>query len=314
MVKKYGIDVSSNQGVIDWDAVKASGVEFAIIRAGLGRTASQKDSQFERNYREARRVGIQLGAYWASWAEDEADAQREIDACLEVIAGKKFEYPIYYDVETDPTINQGADHLNRITKLWHDQLRKNGWYSGFYSFKWVVDNLLNPGLAFEYALWIAQWGPAECTYTGDFGMWQFTSEGRCGGINGDVDCDWVYKPYPDTIINGGWNGYSGNEKPAPAPAKKSNEEIAREVIRGEWGNNPERKARLTAAGYDYEAIQDIVDDLMRGEPDFVMYTVRPGDTLSEIAQKYGTTYQKIAADNGIKNPDLIYSGQVLKIY
>ena len=100
-----------------------------------------------------------------------------------------------------------------------------------------------------------------------------------------------------------------------APAKKSNDEIANEVIAGKWGNGNERKARLTAAGYDYNTIQGLVNQKLNGgsSSNVIKYTVKSGDTLSGIAAKYGTTYQKIAADNGIANPNKIYPGQVLTI-
>lgn len=100
----------------------------------------------------------------------------------------------------------------------------------------------------------------------------------------------------------------------PAPAKKSNEEIANEVIKGLWGNGSERVNRLKAAGYDAAAIQSIVNAKLGGNSGTVInYAVRRGDTLSGIAQRYGTTVAKLVADNGIKNPNLIYAGQRLVI-
>lgn len=101
-----------------------------------------------------------------------------------------------------------------------------------------------------------------------------------------------------------------------APAKKSNDEIASEIIAGKWGNGNERKARVIAAGYDYNAIQDLVNKKLGGgqpAPSAIKYTVRPGDSLSKIAAKYGTSVDKIASDNGIRNKNLIYAGQVLTI-
>lgn len=102
--------------------------------------------------------------------------------------------------------------------------------------------------------------------------------------------------------------------PAPAPAKKTNEQIADEVIKGLWGVGADRKKRLTDAGYDYNAVQSIVNQKMGGgSSSSISYAVRKGDTLSGIAAKYGTTWQKIAADNNIANPNLIYPGQRLVI-
>jgi GH25 family lysozyme M1 (1,4-beta-N-acetylmuramidase) len=306
-----GIDVSNWQGNIDWDEVKADGVQFAILRAGWGRLASQKDPKFDEYYAECKRLGIKIGAYWYSYAESEADARLEAQACMEVIKSKVFEYPIYYDVEERSILSRGYGFVNSIIRAWHDELRARKWYSGLYMSKSHIDNLVDPNLAFKYALWVAQWGTSECTYSGDFGMWQYSSEGDIDGIAGNVDCDICYKPYPDTIINGGWN----NNRVSTPSTKKSNKQIAEEVWQGKWGNGEDRRKRRAAAGYDYGTVQKLVDEMANNyaHKDDIRYVVKAGDTLSAIAQKYNTTYQKIAADNGIKNPDLIYVGQVLKI-
>lgn len=96
-----------------------------------------------------------------------------------------------------------------------------------------------------------------------------------------------------------------------ADPKKTNEQIADEVIAGKWGNGADRKARLEQAGYDYNAIQAIVNQKLGYG--VIRYAVRRGDTLSSIAARYGTTWQKIAKDNNLKNPSLIYPSQVLII-
>lgn len=94
------------------------------------------------------------------------------------------------------------------------------------------------------------------------------------------------------------------------PKKKSNEQIAQEVLNGTWGNGAERKKKLTAAGYNYTEIQNIVNNLVNNAK---TYTVKKGDTLSGIARKYKTSVARIAEVNGISNPNLIRVGQVLKI-
>lgn len=103
-------------------------------------------------------------------------------------------------------------------------------------------------------------------------------------------------------------------KTTPSSKKsKSVDEIAKEVIAGKWGTGAERKKRLTEAGYNYNAVQNKVNELLKQPKRVVVYTVKKGDTLSEIAAKYGTSYQKIAKDNDIENPRLIYAGQKLII-
>ena len=92
---------------------------------------------------------------------------------------------------------------------------------------------------------------------------------------------------------------------------KVHEELAQEVWEGKWGNGEQRKARLTAAGYDYAAVQKRVEEINPHKA--ITYTVQRGDTLSAIARKYGTSVTKIVKDNGIINPNLIYPGQKLTI-
>lgn len=114
-----------------------------------------------------------------------------------------------------------------------------------------------------------------------------------------------------------WIAYT-ETKPELPPTRKTNEEIAKEVIDGKWGNNPERKKKLTEAGYDYSAIQKIVNSMLKpsNEPkkeEGDYYIVKPGDSLARIAQKYGTTWQVLMHLNNIKNPNLIYPGERIKV-
>lgn len=98
---------------------------------------------------------------------------------------------------------------------------------------------------------------------------------------------------------------------------KTNEEIAAEVIEGKWGTNPERKNKLTEAGYDYSAIQKIVNSMLKGsnkqEKEECYYVVKPNDSLSVIASKYGTTWQHLMQLNNIKNPNFIYAGERIRV-
>ena len=102
----------------------------------------------------------------------------------------------------------------------------------------------------------------------------------------------------------------------PLIPDKTIEELAQEVIQGKWGNNPERKKKLEEAGYDYNAIQARVNEILGANKKEIIYTVKKGDTLSGIASRYGTTWQKIYENNkGVigKNPNLIIPGQKLII-
>ena len=124
--------------------------------------------------------------------------------------------------------------------------------------------------------------------------------------------------YRDLQVNGRYiRGYglpdyksmATEAKPA-APEKKSVAEVAQEVKNGKWGNNPERKQRLEAAGYNYAEVQAAVNALMGGS---ATCTVKRGDTLSKIAKKYNTTVAALVKLNNIKNANIINVGQVLKL-
>ena len=102
---------------------------------------------------------------------------------------------------------------------------------------------------------------------------------------------------------------------ATSEKKKSVQTLAEEVIAGKWGSGSERKRRLEAAGYDYAAVQNKVNEIIaaKKKKTTITYTVKKGDTLSAIAQKYGTTVKAIVAENNIKDKNVIHVGQKLKI-
>ena len=127
-----GIDVSQWQGNIDFSKVKAAGIKFVIIRAGYGKYISQKDPYFEQNYKRAKAAGLNVGVYWYSYANTAADARAEADVCLQVIKGKQFEYPIYFDLEERSQFNKGAAFCSSLVTAFCDTIEKAGYFAGLY--------------------------------------------------------------------------------------------------------------------------------------------------------------------------------------
>ncbi len=263
-----GIDVSQWQGTINWPQVKGK-VDFALIRAGYGDTLSfpyQIDKMYEANYKGCKQAGIPVGVYFYSYASTVAQAQREADSCIALLKGKQFEYPVYYDVEEFDIFRSG--NTNAIIKAFCDKLEKAGYFTGIYIYRSALQTYVNKQIRERYAVAVAEYGP-KCNYDGPYGIWQNTSDWSCSGISGRVDHDYCYVDYPKIIREAGMNGFSKTvptvkPTPAPKPAKKTVEQIAREVIRGDWGAGEERRKRLTAAGYDYDAVQNKVNEILYG--------------------------------------------------
>ncbi|MBQ8572618.1 MAG: glycoside hydrolase [Ruminococcus sp.] len=184
------IDVSEWQGSIDFEKVKASGIEYAILRAGFGREASQVDAEFESNYKKAKASGVKLGAYWYSYAVDVADAKKEAKACISVLKGKSFELPIFYDMEDNSQTKLGKATLTNMAKAFMTELLKAGYRVGIYAnANWFENYLDYKSLYGTYYVWLAQYN-SEAEFKCD--VWQYTSSGKVQGVSGNVDMNIIY--------------------------------------------------------------------------------------------------------------------------
>ena len=218
-----GIDVSSHQGLIDWDRVKAAGIEFAMLRAGYG--LIYKDTQFERNVRECNRLGIPCGAYWFSYAITADKARQEARAILEIIRPFKIEYPVCFDLEYDTLryakqqgVTIGKAQATAHAKAFLAEIEAAGYYAMNYSNKDYLINMFDASLLKKYDLWYALWAASkdrEC------GIWQYSATGHVDGISGIVDLNYSYKDYPAIIRAAGLNRLgSGIVAPPVEPGEK----------------------------------------------------------------------------------------------
>ena len=206
----YGIDVSKHQGMIDWSKVKT---DFAILRAGLGRYTSQKDPQFERNYAGAKAAGIPVGVYWYSYAKSAEEAREEAKACLQVLKGKRFEFPIYFDIEDSTQGNLSKAVLTAMCEAFCDTLEKAGYFAGVYaSTYWFTSKLNHARLVGKYTIWLADYR-ACYNKTLKRDMHQYTSNGHVDGISGRVDRNTCTRDFPGVIKKAGLNGFDKADKP-----------------------------------------------------------------------------------------------------
>lgn len=305
-----GIDISNWQSGIDLSKVPC---DFVIVKATEG--IGYVDRKCDSFYQKAKRLGKKLGFY--HFARPRNDAVRE--------AQYFYNNTKNYFGEAIPILDWEAENKNDVAwaKRWLDEVyRLSGVKPVIYMSESVINAYDWSSVAnADYGLWVAKYRDNNPDYNYNMAnagsrprvkwwkfycMWQWTSSGRLNGYNSNLDCN-VF--YGDGTT---WDAYAGKSTSTVKPASKTNEQIAREVIAGQWGNGDERKQRLTGAGYNYAVIQAIVNKMM-GVNKAVYYTVRRGDTLSGIASKYGTTYQKLAQMNGIANPNKIYAGQRIRV-
>lgn len=217
-----GIDVSSHQGKIDWNKVKAAGIQFAILRAGYGKSISQKDSCFEANYSGAKAAGIPVGVYWYSYAKTPEEARLEADVFLDVIRNKQFEYPVYYDVEEPTVLALGKDKVSAIIRAFLEEVESSGYWVGLYMSASPLKTLVEDTIKNRYSVWVAHIDVDSPAYSGNYGIWQYSWKGKVDGITGDVDLDYCYVDYPAKIKEKGLNGYGEQHKHSEStPSKKT---------------------------------------------------------------------------------------------
>ncbi len=254
-----GIDVSAHQGNINWDAVKASGIDFAIIRISYGQNSV--DSKAIRNIEECIRVGMPFGVYTYSYALNINNAINEANLVIKTLAPykDKVKFPVIIDMEDADGYKRkhgmpSNDVLVSICKKECLMFEEAGYYAAIYASKSWFDTKLNSSRLNRFDKWIAWWNKGASFDKNIYGLWQYTSSGSVNGISGNVDMNEAYKDYP-SIINNNSNSSSNT------PAKKSIEQLAQEVLAGDWGNGEDRKNRLVAEGYNYDVVQARVNEL-----------------------------------------------------
>ena len=214
-----GIDVSHYQGDVDWKKVKATGVQFAIIRAGYGKYAYQEDPCFEDNIKGAYNAGIPVGVYWYSYADTAAEARQEAEVCLTVIKPYKdmITLPVFFDQEYEPAILAAGNSIRtECCVAFIKAIEAAGYKAGLYGSQDWLDNKIDDSQIPETAtVWVAQYSN-KCTYKGRYTIWQYTSDGSVDGIKGRVDvneADESLMPVKDgwNYISGSWYWYEGGK-------------------------------------------------------------------------------------------------------
>ncbi len=197
---KFGIDVSRHNGNINWNAVKASGVDYVIIRCGYRGSATGaliQDQNFTKNIQGATAAGLKVGIYVFSQAVNEVEAVKEASLAVACAKGYNLTYPIFIDTESS---GGRADRIDKATRTavvnaFCQTVANSGYKAGIYASKtWFEDRLNMSAIPGSYRIWLAQYAAAP-TYKGKYDMWQYSSKGKISGINGNVDLNLSYMGY-----------------------------------------------------------------------------------------------------------------------
>ena len=294
MSQKFGIDVSHWQGDFNFAMAKSNeGVEFAILKAGGGDSMLYKDSKFEANYKKCEECGLPKGAYFYENAKNVVEAKKEAEYFVSILSGKKYEFPVFYDVEGKMITDNNKATLTEVVKAFCSTMEAAGYWVGIYSSESFFNSKMKDEELIRYSHWVTRWGKSKPVPTSgaETQMWQFGGETnliRGNKINGQTcDQDYCYVDYPAKIKAAGLNEYAKG-KEEPVPVKKTNAEIADEVIAGRWGNGAERKERLNNTGYSYS---EIVNEKCG---------VKPKKSVDEVAMEvikgdWGTVKKKNSA-------------------
>ena len=325
------IDVSTWNGNIDWNKVYKSRVKYAMIRSSFGvENPNQVDNKFVRNITNAQRAGVKCGIYHYSYAKSAAEAKKEAEFCLKTIKNYKIDLPVAFDIEDSSQTHLGKDTLTSIVIAFCDRIKSAGYRPMLYcNPNWLCNYLHKDKLINKYDIWLANWGVSAPSY--NCAIWQYSENGGVPGISGSVDMNWIYKDYTSTK--------PATTKPATKPSSVKKTDYSVKVT-AQAGLNVRKGAGtnygiITALkcgtvatvskvsgnwGYvgkyggwiclDYTAKVGTTSTV---KSDKVYYTVKSGDTLSYIAYRYNTTVDKLVSLNNIKNRDLIYVGQRIRV-
>lgn len=191
------IDVSCWQVGVDYNKLKNSGINVVLIRAGFGREASQKDSQFENHYCGAKAAGLKIGVYWYSYADSISDAVNEANACLACLNGRKLDLPVYFDMEEPWQQFFGKSTLTTMAEKFCDTIKKHGYRAGVYANAYWFSQCLNYSTLYnKYSIWLAQWASY---HTIKCDIWQYSEAENVNGVSGNVDMNIIENT---SIING----------------------------------------------------------------------------------------------------------------
>lgn len=313
-----GIDVSEWQKIINFREVKEAKIEVVYIKATQGN--DYIDPYFERNYQEAKENGLKIGVYHFLTAKNTEEAKDEADFFASVISKKKIDCRLAMDFEVFGDLTK--KEINEISKVFLERVEeKTKKEMIIYSDSSNAKDIFDEELARKYPIWVAEYGVREPSNNGKWETWvgfQYADNGRIKGIIGFVDKDYYTKEI-----------FLSNTIEIPESEHRNNIDKTRKI-------KVKRGDTLSKLAIQYNTSVGMIVNLNKirnrnliyvgevlkipyankehkGETNHIIYIIRRGNTLSEIAKKFNMSVMEIVRLNEIKNPNLIYIGETLRI-
>ena len=310
-----GIDISEFQGEIDFEEVRRSGIEAVYIRVGAG---EYTDEYFAENYERAKAAGLKIGFYHYVTARSVDEGRRQARFFASLAAGREPDMRLAMDFEYFGSLS--VSQINAISEAYLDELtaltkREAVIYSDLSNAR----NIFSRALAEKYPLWAAQYGADEPSANGKWREWvgfQYTDEGRVGGIYGNVDRNIFTE---GIFLSDSWR-IDGEKRTTVRARTRTLTVYVRAgdtlwAIAREYGTTVEaiaRENRIADPNRIFAGERLRITLPARGSGEEI-YTVRRGDTTISIAGKFGVTLSALEDRNGLERGETIYAGDKLSI-
>lgn len=312
-----GIDVSEWQGYIDYSEVKQNNIDVVYIKSSEG--TRYIDPYFRENYQNAKANGLKVGFYHFLTATSEQEAIDQANFFVSVVKGTSTDCRLAMDFEVFNGLNN--EEINIISKAFLQEVeRLSGKKTVIYSNASNARNVFSEELASQYPVWVAEYGPSEPA-NGNWSSWvgfQYTNQGEVAGINGYVDRDYFTN---DILL-------SENSEITKETTTDVSQNTDYVIVK--YGDTLSRIAESYHTSYLYLAkINNIsnpnliyvgqkiyfptLESSDIHDTNHILYVVKRGNTLTYISRLYGVSIDSIVRLNHIANPNLIYTGEVLRI-
>ena len=204
------LDVSCHNGIVDFTQVKKAGYTGVILRAGFGKSITQKDKCFDTYYKDAKLAGLNVGAYWYSYSKTSSEALLEAKTFLQAIKDCQLELPCYYDIEDKTQIPLSKTICTEMANTFCKYLEDNKYWAGIYSYDSFFGSNLDMSIQSRYAIWVARVDGRKPQFCKTYQGWQNSWVVKIPNHTCDFDSSVFTVDYSNLIKSRKLNGFGDN--------------------------------------------------------------------------------------------------------